>query len=138
MLFRSKELSAIKKAIGTFPAEAKVRGIELGGVTFNQTKKINNLSEAVGDFYRVLRPDEFGEKFHLGPFAAGEKCTIPKRWVVPNASGQIGIDNYQDLLLNLYRFVDRVVGFFPAQIKVKDTNPAQNGNQSIVLTINSI
>lgn len=134
-----KKLAAIEKAIGKFPAEVDVGNVDFAGFRITTKKhKINSISEGLKDFYRVFRPDEFGKRVSVGPIALGDKCFIPKRWVVPGGEGNVPIENYQELILHLFRFLDRSVGFLPFHIKVKDANPAQEGDQGVSLTCNSI
>lgn len=62
---------------------------------------------------------------------------LPKRWIYPNAKGQESIDDLPEFLGFIAKFIDRVAGFLPIKIKVKDADPAKEGDQKVEMHIQS-
>lgn len=83
---------------------------------------IAKLQKSVDIITEVVAPDEFHD------------CVIPKRWLYPEAHGHQQIKNYPQLIEGIYRFIDRVVGYWPAQVALDD----KNGKKQSVAHIHSI
>ncbi|NJK27300.1 MAG: hypothetical protein HC925_00100 [Coleofasciculaceae cyanobacterium SM2_3_26] len=78
------------------------------------------------EIYEVLAPK------------AMKKASIPQRWIVPNAKGQIDIETYPEAIEGLYRFIDNVMGYFPITLKVSDIQNAEGGKESLHVKVHTV
>lgn len=62
----------------------------------------------------------------------------PRRLVNVRKKGDVKLDTYPELFEYLVRLLDRAVGFLPMTVTVKDTNAVQEGDQPLVVQIESI
>jgi hypothetical protein len=71
------------------------------------------------------------------PVAEIKNSTIPARWVYPGKKGQLRVGNLIHLVEYMFRADDRARGFWPQTVKIKDANPAIEGDQPIELKFES-
>lgn len=83
------------------------------------------LMRMVRNMHDVLNPDDV------------KKSSVPKRWLYPGASGKEKIKDYPGLFRAVMLQAD-MNGFVPFEVKIKDTNAAQKGNQGLNLKFNNL
>ena len=94
-------------------------------------KKMTNCCDATTSMLRklmkVLAVDEIEKR----------GVRIPKEFLAPGGQGHLKVDNYAELLLNLYRTVNRYGIDTPIVVKIKDVNKAKEGDQGVEVQFNS-
>lgn len=91
-----------------------------------EVKKISqDTQKKVKETHEVIAPNEY-------------PAELPKRWFYPTSKGEVKAKNLPELLEYQFRMLDRLTGFFPFTVSIKDANPAQEGDQGLQIRIESI
>lgn len=96
----------------------------------DELKKIlARIEKQVKEIHKVLNPESFKKR----------EVTVPSNLLYPtNDSNAVVMDDYADLIAASILVTDRKMGYFPQIVKIKDADPAKEGDQEINLVINSI
>jgi hypothetical protein len=102
------------------------------GIIKEKRLEIRSLTDAVR--YVV----EMGNRLErILPIAELKDSSIPKRWIYPGAKGQERVGNLIHLVELMVRADDKHRGYWPVKVKVKDADPAIEGDQPIELEFHS-
>lgn len=135
-----KEVSRLKQLLGVPNSGFAPNGSEIKEIKFNSigdgvNKLSKDFAQLQADFHRVLRPDEFGKSGGFFGIGQHDKCFIPKNFILPNTDGgEEAIENYQELILNIFKMIDRYIGSPKRIVQIKDVDPAKPGDQAVSMT----
>ncbi|MEG4109002.1 hypothetical protein [Microcoleus sp. S13_C5] len=102
------------------------------GVINEKRLEVRSLTDAVRYTVEAINRLE-----RILPIAELKDSSIPKRWIYPGAKGQERVGNLIHLIELMVRSDDKHRGYWPVKVKVKDADPAIEGDQPVELEFHS-